>query len=193
MIKRRILLSLLIFTVFTANGAITGCDDNYKTFALEEGFCHFSFQYPSRYRWETIDLADYSNTRFISIYFHESHTEESSSLSYISVSIRAPSEREPDYRAGLESHLEGIRTRPEYQLLIREPIMVDGRQGEMIVYSYRFPRVDGPTKFEIGAFSDYGGYIWSISMSYLESNSVEAKTDFEHILETFNILWIDKQ
>jgi len=82
---------------------------------------------------------------------------------------------------------------PDFRLLERSTITIAGVKGERIAYSYSgfyFSSEHAPqTGTAYKAYFDSKGLIWKLSLIADEYAAAErAKSDFEHLLETFRIL-----
>jgi hypothetical protein len=195
--KRHWLYSAIICLLSLSIMTVSGCDNQYKRYNFKEGFCHFSFKYPSQYEWMstniTMTLGYYSD-----ISFRATISRESKVPSWLFISLQASTKNLVDYKAALESHIKYYeKILPDFRILSQDPILVNTGKGIKIVYSYYFPILNedgrkdgekGPPMIKIGAFFSYGDYIWEITLSELESNAEKAEVDFAQILNTLKII-----
>ena len=91
---------------------------------------------------------------------------------------------------------EAVFIYSDFQLLERSQVTVSGINGEQIVYSYTEIRGVGQRKTDEDPYPMQGrriyfysnGVIWELTLDLLLSEAETANADFEHLLETFQIL-----
>jgi len=170
---------------------LTGCGE-YKTFTLKKGVGYFSFEYPSHFKVEDVEINDDYHYTDVTILGPWLEKEKGNSL--IGVFVMEPDEYNPNAKTVLEGSLRLASELPDFELLDRYPVTVAGIQGEQYIFFcllypeslYTYEVEPAPTIFK-RVFFDYGGFIWKITF---RSNTSTAETDqvyFDHLLETFTI------
>jgi hypothetical protein len=175
---------------------LTGCR-NYKSFSLTEGIGHFSFEYSPRYSLK-IMRTEGINTDETQVVFETAIK----SVQDIDAEIVVHIEKAGDiYKSSLElldsiiknldRGFKGCEFKERFMKNIR------GIQGEEIIFTFNgyiledvpsnLDLVSTPATTKIMAF-DHDGLIWYILMTSHDSYLSQAESDFDHILETFNIM-----
>ena len=200
MIKRwrRCWLHTGLLLLLVALSIQSGCDSSgYKTFTLEEGIGHFTFEYPARYEVELV--------------------EERSDLGYTSVTLSGPgpnlkkggmdytffdvfvdetNDYSPDAGVALQHTLALVSEWPDYQFLEQSTVSVAGVEGQQVVYFYdrgvrEYPEDPEPEPLPTimrDVYFDHSGLIWLLAIRSNQAVAEDANVIFEHILETFKIL-----
>jgi hypothetical protein len=202
---KRVCLVFFIIAVSTLAAIISGCDssmEGYRTFTFNK-VAHFSFEYPAHY--EKYSAHATVENRTISIWFHDKVPPKGSTYGYIKIIVEGVGITYPDAEAALEDNLSGF-AEPDYydedaeeepkRLLERSTITVAGIQAELIVYSYGYDYVRDSTsdswviliRIAREVYFDYDGLIWNLVIKSDEDRADVAEADFEHLLETFQIL-----
>ena len=197
-IRRGLLLILLLASLMVI---LLGCNTaEYRTFTFERGV-NFTFEYPSHYKINSI----YSFVEGKSaggLIFFDKLSSKYSLYGFIDVTIRDPSEKFPNAKTAIEQIALGefdIYTSGPGELirniLERTTINMNGISGELIVYSHRVGFVETLpyesskiVRINRTLFFDHSGLLWSIAIESDEDKAEQAKADFEHLLETFQIL-----
>lgn len=200
---KRVYLALCLVTVLALAAILMGCGRNdttgYKEFIVSEGPVPFSLEYPVSYQKPSVDRTaepHITSVTFIRIVWEG---ERYSVLSTVDVSIYDATYYSTDASALLAESLRKFEDGflyDDFQLLERSQIIVSGIQGEEIVYSYTWTPTwrDHSTGEDpyvmrgrrIYFYSD--GVIWELTLGSPLSEVEIANADFEHILETFQIL-----
>lgn len=192
--KRIPLVSLLLILISSSVIMINcSCNDKtgYKEFTVSEGLAPFSFEYPAFYLKPRIDR---------SLEPHSTEVKTSgviqprvNGVEALFITIFQVSDTYPNALAMLDYDLSCAEEHQDFQLLEHSPITVAGIQGERIIYSYSI--YPSPADFETEtwtackAYFDSEGLIWRVVILADEYAAAErARDDFEHILETFQIL-----
>lgn len=79
--------------------------------------------------------------------------------------------------------------------LVRSPVVVSGINTEMLdfIRDSGMPlAVDKKLKYHRLIYFDCGGYIWSLMAISDEELTEKVKTDFDHIIETFEIIYVNQ-
>jgi hypothetical protein len=186
-------LLLIILIVPVIQGCISQGD--YKSLVIKKGIVHFSFEYSRHFSL----VKDISET-YTHLMFDGPYYKYPRSRTRIDISV---------YRAGdgilanketlIQERLRIVSAFPDYTLLARLGVGVAGVEGEQITYFY----IDSmPTPGQAGhipgdvprptisrnVYFEHQGLIWEIQMESNESNAEADKADFEHLLQTFEIL-----
>ena len=166
----------------------------YKKYTLREGIAHFSLEYPEGYE----NVLASTQFGYVDVVFHQSLPEYDyidSSISVVIHTVAAISELYENAKAAIEwsiSHLSGYF--PDYQVLERKEINIDGVPAELLVGSFTMAEVPEDDVWNTGrkldrqVYFDYDGCIWHISMTSDEENAEADEAVWEHLLETFTIL-----
>lgn len=169
---------------------------DYKKLAIEEGIARLSFEYPSNWNIPLIETRhDYTN--FI-VYAPWLKRDDDFIPSTFWHFFAQPADEEwPNAMTALEDDLSFWKAELDFKVMERSKIEIGGVEGEQVVFSYRYRRVDPTTRrfteesepvIQRNIYFDRGGIVWNIRE---ESNLEVAKVHnvyFEHMLETFKIL-----
>jgi hypothetical protein len=182
---------------------LTGCSSNaFETFTLEEGIGHFTFEYPERYEVEKVETRSDLGYTHVILSGSVSNPEKGGiDYTFIGVFIEETSAYFPSAEVTLETSLaEASQHLPDYQLLEQSTLSVAGVEGQQIVYYYDrgvyYP--EEPVQEPIPTvmrkvYFDHSGLIWSISIRSNQAAAETAQADFEHLLETFQILGVEEE
>jgi hypothetical protein len=93
----------------------------------------------------------------------------------------------------LENDISDSSKWENFELLERYPVTVSGVEGELIAYVIDwflpFAEGEGPKlQYHRAVYFDYNGLIWTIEATTEMEMVDQVKADFEHIIETFEIL-----
>jgi len=201
--KKRIYLSFnlaIAVVLLITSSALSGCvkeSNRYKEFHLLNGIAYCSFEYPASHEEPFVEAYSAPDETYLTTDFIPAETERPE-ISF-GMHIYRGYEESPDAKAALEGSLQFYETnedlRPDFKLLDRSPVMVAGVWGEQIVYSYSWfpysylgPKAKPITRIVREIYLDHQGVIWEIYARYDAEVSETAKTDFEHLLDTFQFL-----
>ena len=176
-----VLMLVLLVSMVTLGGCC-----NYKTFTLNEGGFHVSFEYPASY---TIKGTQTESDEFEGVYEAVVVFETKGSEGIypnIDVWKILPKATTSDIEALIEARIEyvlsDIEERATCTLLERKTTMVMGIQADEIIYKVQ-------SKYnKRDVFFQYKGQIWNIIMTSIDATSEADNRAFDHILETFKIL-----
>jgi hypothetical protein len=186
--------------------AITsGCEssmEGYRTFSFNK-VARFSFEYPAHYEKYSAHATVEKKTIYIG--FLDRVPSKGSTNGFIYIYVEGAGDTYPDAAAALEDTLSGF-VEPDYydedaeeepkRLLERSTITVDGIPAELIVYSYGYDYIRDSTsdswviliRIAREVYFDYDDLIWNLVIESDEDRADVAEADFEHLLETFQIL-----
>jgi hypothetical protein len=187
----RILVVMAMLAAFV--GMSLSCDSSstgYKTFSLEKGIGHFSFEYPARYKVEITEVR--TDLQYTHVTFSSPFSKELRDSTFITVFVAPPDDASPNSEALLEKSLASAEVLDDFRFVERFSLTVAGVQGQEVVYSYgrlvsNYENVRIP-EFMREVYFDRGGLIWSVSMRSNQSMAEADEADFEHVLQTFKIL-----
>jgi len=213
---KRVCVAFVIVIAIAA--ATTGCScgfteiesDGFRVLSVTRDHYSFSFEYSTFYQREGPDyitdgstipsiyiaLGAPEKTRHLTVPADESRTI---SVTYtpavIEISIYAPRDSPTIPQSAIERIENDISDSSKwenFELLERYPVTVSGVEGELIAFvidwflpfGEEWPDLQYHRRF----YFDFDGLIWTITaMSEMEMVD-QVKADFEHILETFEIL-----
>jgi len=179
-----LLLVVIVLALIPAACGISG----YKTFTLKRGIGYFTFEYPSNYKVARMEVQD-GGLFYTDVILNGPFLEKEQDFPLIGVLISRISEQQPNKEAAAEELLSLVSAFPDFKLLERSQVTVDGSEGDQLTFSYA-QAVAGQSLSTISrdAFFEQGGLIWNITMrspaTILEAN----KAHFEHLLQTFRVL-----
>lgn len=113
---------------------------------------------------------------------------------YILVAAVPPDELVPDAKAAIERAERLASSWADYELLDKYELTIDGMHTYRLDYQNRniVPAIAGVSGPRIEVIRevrfDAKGYVWMIQIDSDSSTAEADKADFEHILETFQIL-----
>jgi hypothetical protein len=209
---QRCLVGLLLVSVAVALAGCNNSNDGYRSLTVENELCHFSLDYSTYYELEG-PMYDIEHTipatwvhfgapkKYVDMVVPaDDDSIRTVSVSYVPASIRidvydpSPSSTAPQNALGrIEGTLSDHAKWDNFELLERSPVTVSGIEGELIYYVTDwvglFPSTEGPKlEYIKQVFFDYDGLIWNIkAMSRMEIDH-RVMDDFEHLIETFQIL-----
>lgn len=190
----------LVFTTLGCNSTMEG----YRTFTFNK-VAHFSFEYPAHYEKYAAIYNEDLDDRGISIGFNDKVPSKGSTNGFIEVLAEGAGITYPDATAALEDTLSGF-VEPDYydedaeeepkRLLERSTITVAGIPAELIVYSYGYDLIREESsdssviliRIAREVYFDHDDLIWNLVIESDEDRADVAEADFEHLLETFQIL-----
>lgn len=186
--------------------------DGFRILTVTRDHYSFSFEYSTFYRREGpnyikdgrtipsiyIDLAAPRKTMPL-LYPANKDELETVTVTYtpavIKISIYAPRDSpnvSQNAQERLENDISDNSKRENFELLERYPVTVSGVEGEIIAFVIDWFLPFGEEwpdlQYHRRVYFDFDGLIWTITaMSEMEMVN-QVKADFEHILETFQIL-----
>jgi hypothetical protein len=192
LLKWRLLVAGLIFLSLS----FTSCGSpDYKVFSLKEGIGHFSFEYPAGYSVTRIDIRNEAVTRYTDIGLCSTFTTSSPGLNEISVyawPVDSSTDTATHVLTGMLAQGETIFS--DFKLDERFSVMIGDMEGQAAIFSWTASSTSGPEeKKTLPAISRmvcfrHGDLAWEIHVASGIETQVQAETEFNHILETFQIL-----
>ena len=196
-------LHLSIIVALIAGILTTSCDlpifkqTPYKSFLWEKKSPHFTFEYPSDYR---VDEANYSE-----IYQTGSVSLIGPHDTRIHVQYFVPDENEKDNffrdaKSRVDYLLERIERFGDTDLLEQSNVTISGIPGILLVtreidYVRGIAGIEKHITFTARPMDicrevdfDYNDQIWFITIDSIEVFAENDKPDFDHLIETFQIL-----
>lgn len=184
-----ILIPLLIIVGFVLNGC--SGTEYFKVTAIKRGISFF-FEYPSTYEKLTPDtFDDVGGDHSVSLLYSKPGSTQSKADIQIYVIPFAPIAGRADATAWTEEHLKILEENDKlFKLIERSTIQISGIDAKMTGY---FSTILGNYLNSTNlicrdVYVDYKGYIWKISVLAVEEISDQAKSVFEHLIESFKFL-----
>jgi hypothetical protein len=199
-----ILIYSLVLVIFFSALGLSGCSYNVKkssegfnVFNMKKGIGRFSFEYTNIYKLKGVDL----QSRYTDIAFFGPEIGKVRDHTLVNIDV-SKLEAGQTCLSVFEHILVLNSNLPDFKILERFPVMVDGKQGEEVVIYYRQPRptvdviipkLEGteaepvPTIIRRVMFAHNDAYC-KIEIRSLESISESTKVDFGHIIQTFELL-----
>jgi hypothetical protein len=180
--QQTLLISLGLTALMVVVPTLTGCKiSQYKTYTLNHGAVHFSFEYPSCYEKQSEYLQS-SELAPIGIRFVHRQLNAPSKDTVFGVSISPPAPEWPDAKGAVARIISLGNT---IQVTEQSLITIAGISGELVVYlDSRMP--DTPSIREV--FFVFDGLLWNIFIYSDVSKADQAKADFNQILQNFKIV-----
>ena len=175
------------------------CTDvnSYKTYTLTEGTVHFSLEYRAYYKIKEVHPGDdtgYATKDLMYFTLISPKIKESGDYTYIDVIASEPDNLTPDAKSAIERAERLAATWKDYELINKEEITIDGVKAYRIDYQNQniVPAIAGVGGPRISVYRevrfDANGFLWMIQMMSDSTTAEADKPDFEHIIQTFNIL-----
>ena len=194
--KRIIIISILLLSCLLFTECQRGYN-SYKTFILTEGTVHFSIEYRTYYKINEVHPGDNTGTVLKDIMYLtliSPKIKETGDYTYIDIIAEKPNELVPDAKSGIERAKRLAASWADYELLSEEEITIDGVKAYRIDYQNQniIPAIAGTGGPVLSVYRevrfDANGLVWMIQMMSDSSTAEVDKSDFEYILETFEIL-----
>jgi hypothetical protein len=174
--------------------ASISCNNSeYREYSFNRG-AKFSFEYPTHYKIFSIHTYIKSESTG-GLYFIDKLPSKGRPEGFIDIGLEDPNTHYSDAEGAVEYTQGSINADFSANIIERSSIIILGRQAELIVYSHKSiimpeapPASYNVTKITREVFFDHSGAIWRIIIDSDEERSDQAKSDFEHILQTFKIL-----
>jgi hypothetical protein len=184
---------LLITSLF-----LTACgSSDYKVFSLQEGIGHFSLEYPSGYSVTRIDIRNDAAQQYTDIGLNMPAGAGTPGLHEISI-YAWPADGNDNAALILAGMLaRGETIFPDFKVLQRFSVMVGDMEGQAATFSWSAaPAGASANASEAGTLPAvsrmvcfrHGDLAWEIHVASDLEAQVQAETEFNHVLETFQIL-----
>ena len=193
-IKTLIVNILLLLCLICAS-----CTDvnSYKTYTLTEGTVHFSLEYRAYYKIKEGHPGDdtgYATKDLMYFTLISPKIKETRDYTYIKVIVDKPDSFASDAKEEAERAERMAAKWNDYELINKEEITIDGVKAYRLDYQNQniVPAIAGVGGPRIAVYRevhfDANGFIWMIQMMSDSTTAEADKPDFEHIIQTFNIL-----
>ena len=192
LLEWRLLVTGLIFLslLFTSCGS-----PDYKVFSLKEGIGHFSFEYPAEYSVTRIDIRNEAATRYTDIGLSPVFATNNPGLNEISIyawPVDSPTDTATLVLTGMLAQGETIFS--DFKLDKRFSVMISDMEGQAAIFSWTASSTNGageektlPAVSRMVCFR-HGDLAWEIHVASGIEAQAQAEVEFNHILETFQIL-----
>lgn len=188
-----VLISLIVAAVVV----ISSCGgSDYRIFSLKEGIGWFSMEYPPRYSVTRIDIRNSPSARYLDIGLAYLPETDDPGLDEISVYAWYADDNEP-----ASVILDDLITTAgtvfrDFDLLETFSVMIGDMEGQGVIFSWTAYPDDSSveaTTDPLPAISRmvcfrHGDLAWEIHVASDIKSQVQAEVEFNHILETFQIL-----
>jgi hypothetical protein len=190
--------SWLIAGLVITSLLLTSCGSSeYKVFSLKEGIGHFSLEYPPEYSVTRIDIRNDATSRYTDIGLSAPPVVGSRSLNEISI-YAWPADGNETAALVLTGMLARAETIfQDFKLLQRSSVMIGDIEGQAATFSWTAsPAAASTNESEAGTLPAvsqmvcfrHGELAWEIHVASDLAAQKNAETEFQHILETFQIL-----
>ena len=184
---------ILMGALLIMAASFIGCDssmEGYRVFTFNE-VAHFSFEYPAHYKITSAHGTVEDRTIYIGL--RDKILPEGRTNGFIYLYVEGAGDTYRDAGAALENEIwQFVRAG---HLIEHSAITVDKMPAELLVYSREpdlIPEAPASSlevmKVTRSVYFDYDGFIWNLVIESDEDRVEEAEADFEHLLETFQIL-----
>jgi hypothetical protein len=192
--SKRILVPgcLLILTVLVFFASSCGSSD-YRIFSLKEGIGHFTMEYPPEYAVVRIDIRNDSTNRYTDIGLRPPQSENINGLNEISIYAWPVDPAQ----AGAVFILDDLLSRADsifndFEVLQRYSRMIGDMEGQVAIFSWTASANESTTD-NLPVISRmvcffHGDLAWEIHVASDLLTQDQAEAEFNHILETFQIL-----
>lgn len=177
--------------VFVLTAITPGCDssmEGYRTFTFNK-VAHFSFEYPVHYEKYTARATVEDKTIYIG--FRDRIVPQRRTNGFMYIYVEGVGDTYSDADKALEHYIQ-LYVEPE-NILEQSTITVAGIPSELLIYSHEpelIPEapISDVIKITRVVYFEHNDLIWEIEIESDEDRADVAEADFEHLLETFQIL-----
>ena len=195
--KRYHIKPVLLLFIVAAVVIVSSCGkSDYRIFSLKEGIGWFSMEYPPRYSVTRIDIRNSPSTKYLDIGLAYLPETDDPGLDEISVYAWYVEDNEP-----ASVILDDLITTAgtvfrDFDLLETFSVMIGDMEGQGVIFSWTAYPDDSSveaTTDPLPAISRmvcfrHGDLAWEIHVASDIKSQVQAEVEFNHILETFQIL-----
>ena len=194
-------LLLVLLSALLLLGGCSVSDDSYKTMNVKTKIVSFSFEYRAYYR----DVEGPEVFDGDSVYVHLIAPKKEMSFpnpepggkpdtvqleyvpAYIGVAAYNQEGSGPSAAERIERVLSSEARWPDFKLLERSTITVDGIQAELIAYQTN-EMVGPPVVYMADVYFDYGEFTWAFDAKADLDLAETVRADLGYVLQTFKIL-----
>jgi len=194
-------LLLVLLSALLLLGACSVSDDSYKTMNVKTKIASFSFEYRAYYR-------DVEGPKVLdrgSVYVNLIAPQKKMAFpnpepggkpdtvsleyvpAYIGVAAYNPEVSGLSAAESIERVLSTEANWPDFKLLERSAVTVDGIQAELIAYQTN-EIIGPPVVYMADVYFDYGGFTWAFDAKADLDLAETVRADFDYVLQTFKIL-----
>jgi hypothetical protein len=186
-----------IASVFVLTDYFLEVNSPYQVFRCDTGAARYTFQFSTSYDFSYFDVADDGDSTFTYIDLWKERNEGSGVYTIISISFLNTDDDTPDVEAAIQKALAQARSSLDYRLIGLSETIVSGIPAQEIIYSHSLNIGDLTVDQDSQAmhsrivrevYLEQDDFIWKLAYRSSESIYETARADFEHILETFEIL-----
>ena len=195
--KRYHIKPVLLLFIVAAVVIVSSCGkSDYRIFSLKEGIGWFSMEYPPRYSVTRIDIRNSPSTKYLDIGLAYLPETDDPGLDEISVYAWYVEDNEP-----ASVILDDLITTAgtvfrDFDLLETFSVMIGDMEGQGVIFSWTAYPDDSSVKATTGPLPAisrmvcfrHGDLAWEIHVASDIKSQVQAEVEFNHILETFQIL-----
>jgi hypothetical protein len=186
-------LALMLMSLF-----LTSCgSSDYKVFSLREGIGYFSVEYPSAYTVTRIDIRNDATSRYTDVGLSSPQVGGHPGLNEISIYAWPSADGNETASLVLDGMLAKAETIfQDFKLLQRFSVMIGDMEGQGAIFSWTASPVSPAGGSEAGTLPAvsrlvcfrHGELAWEIHVASDSAAQAEAGADFQHIIDTFQIL-----
>jgi len=184
-----------VIAAFLAIGLLmTSCGSpDYHVFSLREGIGHFSMEYPPNYTVTRIDIRNEAANRYTDVGLNSAPDAGAPGMNEISVYAWPANPGNETASLILEDMLgRASEVFPDFNVLDRYSVMLGDMEGQAAAFSWTAP-ANASGMAPLPAISNmvcfrHGDLAWEINVASDAAAQTRAKTEFQHIIDTFQIL-----
>lgn len=173
---------------------LTSCgSSDYKIFSLREGIGYFSMEYPSDYAVTRIDIRNDVTSRYTDVGFSSPQVGGLPGLNEISIYAWPSADSNETATLLLDSMLAQAETIfQDFKLSQRFSVMIGDMEGQGAIFSWSASANEStidilPAVSRMVCFR-HGDLAWEIHVASDTTAEAKAAADFQHIIDTFQIL-----
>jgi hypothetical protein len=181
LVKIIVAVIILVATIVTVSCNI---NTEYQKVTVTKGGVRFSFEYPSSYQDKNHTLYNDVTGSFLLKRVNDANTWDNSDTSLFGFF----NTKYPSAQAFLDALLQDLKTADssnQIKILENSEVMVGGVEGDLVYYSAEYGK---RPHFLTYVFFDYKGQTCSLNIDALGTVSEQAKSEFNHIIESFEFL-----
>lgn len=184
---------LAVFAVVLA--ALLACSSKtpYKTFTMQEGFSHFSFDCPTDCEMTNKYLVPDAGARMTQVILSPPASPGEMGNAIV-VTVLEPNPLTPDAQTYLdltELLYKNQKNMKEFKFVQKYSVTVAGAEADAALYYYTIVDSDSQTTFTVytrGAYFDAKERVWAINVGAGTKDGSDNKAVFDRLLKTFKIL-----